>query len=179
MPLSVLWKKFPPRLRQLFTGGPELVFDSRLPPSALIAGFRATFQPRLSFRSGACGWICGLKIHIGWTSGFTSDAFAPVFHGSLAETESGTRISGRIAVSRPTQAFMSVWCGGIILFSIASIWTIIFPLFGLGLLWCAEGMIRLGGTLQPGQQQKILDYISRTCGPPTEEPVPGAIAPVT
>lgn len=165
-PASIL-KYAPPRLRQFFVGGPELVFESALSSSELAGRFRETLQNGLACPTGPTGYVVGSTIHVRWGTGVFCDASAPVFHGRIDTTATGSHLFGRVSSGRFDQIFIGFWCGAILLFSIVFIWTIIMPLAGYGLLWAANGMMCFGDMLYPDRSQKIAEYLRQTSDPTT------------
>jgi hypothetical protein len=165
MTLAPILKYAPPRLRQFFVGGPELMFESALSDSELAGRFRETLQSGLAWPTGPTGYVLGSTIHVRWGTGTFSDGFAPVFHGRLDTTVTGSRLIGRVSSGRFAQIFIGFWCGAILLISIVFIWTIFMPLAGYGLLWAANGMMCFGDMLHPDRSQKIIEYLRQTSDP--------------
>lgn len=163
MSSTSLWNYVPPKLRQLFVGGSELTFDSELSSNDLIERFRETLQSGLDLPTGTCGYARGSSIHIRWATGIWSDGFAPVFHGRVTTTPTGSRLVGRISSARSTQIITGLWCGAVLLISIVFIWTIFMPIAGFCLIWFANGVASMGDLVHPDRQEKIVAYINQTC----------------
>jgi hypothetical protein len=163
MTIASILQYAPPRLRQFFTGGPEMTIASALSATELAVRFRSTLQDSLNFPTGATGKVRGSRIYVRWGIGMMADGFAPAFYGRIDPTETGSRLIGRVSGDRFGQIFLGFWCGAIVLFAIVFVWTIFIPLGCYALLWTAEGLMWFGDTLHPDRTQKITNYLRQTC----------------
>ena len=150
----------PPRLRSLLVGGEEISIESSLERTVLLDKIRQSMDGLLEFSERASGYTLGSTIRVGWRSSwFRRDAFEPVFYGHVQSSGSGSVIVGRISGSYFTRVFMWIWTGGIVLFSLVFIWTIIFPLAGWALLWVAEGIMALSDSSHPSRENRIVEHL--------------------
>lgn len=156
------WPLLPPRIRRFFGKGPEAVIESNDLADVLTQRIRESFAGGSLSPAGACGYVRGNRVGVGWATGLFRDSFAPVFRGRIEATSSGSRIVGHMSHDRIAQGFLAVWCGGVIFISLVGIWTIIMPLAGWGLLWLANGMLGIGDYFYPNRRESILEHL-RSC----------------
>lgn len=171
MPLSSFTSLFPPQLRRFLVGGEEIKIESALESSVLLDRVRKSMDGLLDLADGASGYTTGSFIHVGWSSSwFRRDGFAPMFHGQVQSLGTGSVISGKFSGGYVGRAFLWLWTGGIVLFSLLFIWTLIFPLAGWAMLWMAEGMICMGETSPQDREQSILQHLKKLTEPTGNEP---------
>lgn len=163
MSISRVLRLLPPRLAAFFRRGLELQFHSGASQHELMERFKHGLRSRGWGAHGAAGYVRGDGIHMHWATGLFRDSFAPVFHGRVEATATGSTVRGRMAHNRLVQVFMAFWCSGLIVISILSLWTVIMPLAGYALLWAVNGMMAIGDHLHPGRDQRIRDFIQSTC----------------
>ena len=158
-----LWRLLPPKVCQFFEDGPETVILSRMPPEDLLYRIYASFGETFSMSSGSAqGSVIGSTIRVRWQCPNLRDAFEPLFRGRVEAAEGGSRIVGYMSHNRFVQGFMAFWCGAILLFSLLTVWTVIMPLSGWGLLWLANGLFSYGDHFYPGRRECIMEHL-RVC----------------
>lgn len=154
----------PPRLRAFFFNRePELLFHSEATKEELMDRLRVELRPRFFQGHRAMGRMTGPRFRMVWATGFFRDSFAPVFYGCVEDARDGAAISGRMSHDPFTRVFFGLWCGLIVLVSLAFVWTIMMPLVGYGMLWLANGMIAIGDGLYPERRQNIRNFIREVC----------------
>lgn len=158
-----LWQRVPPRIRSLFEDGPETVILSRLPPEQLLHCIQDSLDKTFAPGPGSArGSVIGSTIRIHWAVPWVRDGFEPLFRGKVEAADGGSQIIGCMSHNRFVQAFVAVWCGAVILFSVVLIWTIIMPLAGWGMLWLLSAMLSIGDHFAPDRRERILEHLS-TC----------------
>jgi hypothetical protein len=126
----------------------------------------------LGFREGVAGYTIGDTVHVRWRGrAFVRYGYVPVFHGQIKQNGSGSVITGRFSDEYFGRVFMWFWTGGIVLFSICFVWTIIMPLGGWALLKIADWMIGLEEMMFPGREQAVIDHLRLLSGPPNRDAV--------
>ena len=172
MLLRLLRTFVPGRIRKFLLGGEPISIESSLAVPELLDRIRSGMNSTFGFRVGAAGYTIGHNVHVGWQdSAFVHDGFVPVFHGQIKQDGSGSVITGRFSGGYFGRVFMWIWTGGIVLFSIFFVWTIIMPLGGWALLRIGDWMIGLGEKMSPGREQAVIDHLRLLSGPTNEEAV--------
>lgn len=139
-------------------------FHSCLSSSELASAINKSLNSkRTLFSSGPVGGVAGSTVHVRCASGAYHNGLAPVFHGHITETVTGSFVTGRISASRHAQFLVAAWSLFIIIFSLLFVWTIIFPLFGCLLLFLGYGVICLGDRLRPDDENNIRIFFNKIC----------------
>lgn len=132
------------KLRFIFLGGEEHVFDSALAPEDFKQQIRESRVFWLDGTAGPTGHILGSSVNLTWSNGSMRRGAITTFRGHIEATPTGSRLRGRFSASRICQAYCAVWFGGVLLFFLVFIWTLLFPLFGFGLMWVGAHLITGG-----------------------------------
>ncbi len=138
------------KLRFIFLGGEEHVFESALAPEDFKQQIRESRVFWLDGTAGPTGHILGSSVNLAWSNGGMRRGAITTFRGHIEATPTGSRLRGRFSASRIGQAFCAVWFGGLLLMSLLFVWTILFPLLCLGMMWV--GAVTMTSDAEEAQQ---------------------------
>lgn len=158
----------PPRLKKFFYGDGVCVWHSSWSVEEIQERLKASLPAARAVDrkyAGINGRVADLSLRLDWKVRGMTNSFAPVFHGVIAADPAtgGSVIKGVFSGDRFGQVFMGLWTGGLVLFGLLSIWTLVFPLAAWGMLWMANGIMWVAHSMMPNQEDHIRRYLSQVC----------------
>ncbi len=155
-----LWHLIPPRVRELFEDGPEVIIESSLPPDVLSARIQDSLVNTWTWApTGLCGSARHGRVRVGWRAGMSRMTSFPVFRGRIEVIGTSSVIIGRMSLHRFQRIFLGAWCGCLVCIAVLTIWTVVMPLVAWGLLWLLNGMLAVEQPSVQGWHESILDHL--------------------
>ncbi len=148
-------------IRSLFFDRQQRIFTSTQSPEELLQTLRQAQVGALDNVSGLNGSLRGNQVRLTWSPGFMRRSSFQMFYGQVEPAPEGSRMRGHFAPHVFVRCFMAVWLGGVALFAIVTVWTLIFPVACFLMVWLAA---LLFGTSARHAEADLTVELQRLCG---------------